>query len=529
MSLAQVARTLQAHGEPAPPARWRRLAILGAALLVTLGINIGFYAFPAHPNGPLFPFMLFWILDYLPYGLACFVVLKMPPQEGRWRWIELALILGGALLLRSILLPVNPFLSKDSWRYVWDARVTLHGYSPYVIGPGAPQLAYLRNFIYDNSAFRNVPSIYPPGAQAFYVLSYLLSPNNLVMLKTIFMLFDLASCGVLAYLLKRRGLDMSRAILYAWCPLPIIDFAIQGHLDALTLTFSLLALLCSLGNWRGSRVLTGFLIAMATLTKFYPILLLVVVIRRKDWALLLTCFVTIVVAYIPYLILGHGSVFGFFSRYASEQGVNAGLVQLFMGLMTRWFGLAVLPRLLLEYLLDLLIVGGAALVVLAWRLNEDTRGEGNMVATLLNKLLLAVAWLLRFSRPLKTQVERFRAWVITMLTSGHISMEAATLVLFGAVFLASSHIFPWYTTAILPWAVVLLQPLRKPGGRWNPQGLAAAAIWYFPCVSIVHYFCDRVGGWNYYYIFVYGVVVAGLVAAMIFYFKQKHSLLSKSV
>src|SRR5205085_12283022 len=105
---------------------------------------------------------------------------------------------------------------------------------------------------------------------------------------------------------KYRGLDPARTIIYAWCPLPIVEFAIQGHVDAATLTFILLAVLCSLNNRRSARILTGFLIGMATLTKIYPILLLVVVVRRRDWALIATCFITIVASYIPYIILGHG-------------------------------------------------------------------------------------------------------------------------------------------------------------------------------------------------------------------------------
>ncbi len=233
----------------------------------------------------------------------------------------------GALVLRAMLLPILPDLSRDSWRYLWDARVTLHGYSPYVYAPGDPLFANLRDFIYDNSRFRSVPTIYPPGAQAIYLLSYLIAPSNLFVLKGIFVGFDLVTSGVLAFLLKSRGLDPGRCIIYAWCPLPIIEFAIQGHLDAMTLTFTILAVLSALSNRRGARVLTGFLIAVATLTKIYPILLLVAVVRRRDWALLATCFSTIVIAYVPYLILGHGQVFGFFATYAGEHTPNAGVVQ----------------------------------------------------------------------------------------------------------------------------------------------------------------------------------------------------------
>src|SRR5947207_1018864 len=175
-----------------------------------------------------------------------------------------------------MLLPLPPGLSHDSWRYLWDARVTLHGFSPYVYPPGTKVLAALQNTIlYTNSRFRDVPTIYPPGAQVVYLLSYLLAPANLYFLKDLFVIFDMATCVALIVLLERKGLDQRRVILYAWCPLPIIEFAIQGNVDVITLTFTILAVLASTNTSIRGRMLTGFLIGLATLTKIYPLLLLV--------------------------------------------------------------------------------------------------------------------------------------------------------------------------------------------------------------------------------------------------------------
>src|SRR5581483_6213168 len=198
-----------------------------------------------------------YILCFFPYALACALVLFTRPADGRWRRLEVGLILGGALLLRVLLLPLPPNLSRDSWRYVWDARVFLHGYSPYVTTPGDKALQPLRDIIFANSRFRNVPSLYPPGAQYIYLLSYLIVPGSLYSLKTVFVLFDLASCGVLVRLLARKRLDPARALLYAWCPLPIVEFALQGHVDVLTITFALLAVLTAEDRRWPWRALTG--------------------------------------------------------------------------------------------------------------------------------------------------------------------------------------------------------------------------------------------------------------------------------
>ncbi len=84
------------------------------------------------------------------------------------------------------------------------------------------------------------------------MLSYLLAPSNFFFLKGIFVGFDMVTCGALALLLMRKGLDPRRVVIYAWCPLPIVEFATQGHLDAATITFTVLTVLSAASNRRGA-------------------------------------------------------------------------------------------------------------------------------------------------------------------------------------------------------------------------------------------------------------------------------------
>ncbi len=476
MSLVRASHSLQAPISSQPvKSPWRRSLILGVLFLLALATTIALAITAPPPDTSVTLFIWVWIISFLPYLAACIVVLKTKAGTGRWQWVELGIILVGALVLRAVLLPIPPDLSHDSWRYLWDARVTLHGYSPYVYAPGDPLFLHLRDFIYDNSRFRSVPTLYPPGAQAIYLISYLLAPSNLFFLKGIFIGFDLVTCVALAFFLKYRGLDPARTLIYAWSPLPIVEFAIQGHVDAVTLTFTLLAVVCSLSNRQSMRILTGFLIAMATLTKIYPILLLIVVVRRRgDWALIATCFLTIIASYIPYIILGHGQVFGFFSTYANEHTPNEGITKLVIGWLGPRTGLSATLTLVLEYLIDLLVVCSVSLLVLVLRLQE------------------------------------------------RISKEAAILVLIGTVFAVSSHIFPWYTTVLLLWVAMLVEPLWTRTGGLNSKGLAVAMAWYFASVSIISYFF--VLDWHIYYLLVYDVVLIGLGMAAIKRYMEQHTL-----
>jgi Glycosyltransferase family 87 len=449
---------------------WRSLA-----LSVLLSLSIALYLILIHvvPQGNDFTtFLSVWMITFLPYIAACALVLVTKPVMGGWRWAELAIIFAGAFAMRVMLLPLPPLLSHDSWRYVWDARVTLHGYSPYVYAPGNPILSSLTDkLIFNESRFRNVPTIYPPGAQAIFVLSYLLAPSNLFFLKGIFVGFDMVTCGALALLLMRKGLDPRRVVIYAWCPLPIVEFAIQGHLDAATITFTVLAVLSATSNRRGARALTGFLIGMAALTKIYPILLLVAVARRREWTLkqpllLLTCFATIIVGYLPFYVLGHGQVLGFFLTYAGENTTNSGVVpQVIYWLWKRFpLGLQLSTIVVLEQSVDLVVLGIVALVVMVLRLRE------------------------------------------------RISIEAAALALIGTTFAISPHIFPWYATALLPWVATLAGRLwidKRPSGK----GLATAMAWYFTCTVLVGYWNSL--DWRIYYALVYDVVLLGLAVAIV--------------
>jgi len=470
------------------PSWWRFLTLCSLLSLSVITYVLLMHAAP-QSDDRITPFLHVWMISFLPYFAACAFVLSTKPLAGKWCWIELGIIVLGAFILRLMLLPLLPGLSHDSWRYLWDARVTLHGFSPYVYAPEDKALASLQNTIlYTNSRFRNVPTIYPPGAQAVFLLSYLLVPANLYFLKGLFFIFDMLTCIALIVLLGRKGLDQRRVILYAWCPLPIIEFAIQGHVDVLTLTFTILAILAASYHSVRGYILTGFLIGLATLTKLYPILLLVVILpggNDRDAPvmqriiyhyvpLLASCFATIIMGYMPYLILGHGQAFGFFAAYASEQGQNAGVTQQ----IVHWLGdrsrLPLTETISLEHLVDVFLLGTASVIVfvLRWR--------------------------------------------------NRISVEAGTFILFGVVLSISSHVFPWYTTILLLWVPVLLVPFWSNTGIVG-QGLAIIAVWYFTTTVLLSYFFNPVQGiandWTMYYRLVYWPVmialgIAELIAAM---------------
>ncbi len=190
-------------------------------------------------------FTAVWGVCFALYFISSYWMLLTRLLDGRWLWVEMGLIFAGAVIFRFLLVNLPLGLSGDAWRYLWDARETLHGYSPYVYAPFDKILIPLRDIVYAHVTYRQFPTKYPPGAQIFFMLGYLLNPTNLIALKILFVLLDLVTCIGLAALLVRKGLDPRRVILYALCPLPIIEFAIQGHSDVIAITFMVLAVLCA--------------------------------------------------------------------------------------------------------------------------------------------------------------------------------------------------------------------------------------------------------------------------------------------
>lgn len=478
MSVLQVPRLLDTSMKHCTTrAPWWRSLALGGLLVISLLMVVGLARVtPSDPNStaPLTPFLRNWSLLFIPYAAACTLVLFSRPVSGRWRRVEIGLILSGALFLRALLVPLSPNLSHDSWRYVWDARVFLHGYSPYTTIPAEKALVPLRDFIYANSRFRTVPTLYPPGAQYIYIVSYLLAPASLFFLKGIFLLFDLGNCILLACILIRKGQDPARMLLYAWCPLPIVEFALQGHVDVLTITFTLLAVLCASDRSQRGRVLTGFFVGLGTLTKIYPVLMLAAFIRprawRRDWLLVCSCLLTILLGYLPFFIQGHSQIFGFFGSYANEQGQNAGIFQQGVAWFAHMRHLPLATTITLEHSLALLLIGGTACALL-------------------------------FSR-----------------RSQHTNLEGSILLLFGLILAVSSHVFPWYTTTLLPW-IVLLLPTREeltPRLLRLARLLALCSLWFFTALSILGYIQD----WSLYYRVVYMPLVIALFLAVLLFLAQ---------
>ncbi len=206
--------------------------------------------------------LLLHLAAFLVYLAALLPLSKGTPRsEAR----GMAWIVAFGLLFRVTLWCSPAVLSDDLYRYLWDGRVQAHGVNPYRHPPGAPELTALRDDLHPRINHPEIPTIYPPLAQAVFLLIALISPTPLAV-KVTFTLFDLGTAWLLYRLLVRRGRPPEALIVYLWSPLVVVEVAGSGHVEALAI-FCLVAAL--LRAEEGRTLQASAALSLSILSKFF--------------------------------------------------------------------------------------------------------------------------------------------------------------------------------------------------------------------------------------------------------------------
>jgi len=270
----------------------------------------------------------------------------------------LLIILAMALVMRGISMTVpHNVLTTDALRYVWDGRIQWAGFNPYLYAPADERLAHLRDLVifpFINQKETAV-TIYPPVAEMIFMAGVAVKDSVAGMQLTM-LAFESLLVWSLIGCLGQLGLPRERVLIYAWHPLPVWELASQAHIDAATAALVMLAVHLRLANrfW-----LAGCVIGLATATKYYPALLLAVLLPRPPWIdgllshlplrhwragspaldghdrtssgrksewleMLLAFAATLVIVYLPYWWSAGLKVIGFLNRHLDNEGYWAG-------------------------------------------------------------------------------------------------------------------------------------------------------------------------------------------------------------
>jgi len=217
-------RRLRAAAEPVA------LALLALAIAAVLG-RLGDW------RGELGRFQALMLAAFGAYALAVW-------RRARWRGLPGAgaFVVLVALALRAALVATPPTLSDDLYRYVWEGRVLASGSSPYAHAPLDPALALLRDAaIFPRVNHPELSAVYPPLAEAGFALVARVRDTPLAF-KLWVLLHDLALCALLAWWCAARGGSAWDALVYAWNPLVVAEYAGSGHHDPTGILWLVLAL-----------------------------------------------------------------------------------------------------------------------------------------------------------------------------------------------------------------------------------------------------------------------------------------------
>lgn len=264
------------------------------------------------------------------------------------------LILGGGLAVQLVAVSGPPIGSDDLYRYVWDGRVQAAGIDPYSYVPAAPQLAALRDpqlwpdhttgwcvapgtpdpdapgDLTHGCSLINRPTvhtIYPPVAEAYFLLVHVLSPPGIGYKSVQYaaVIVSLLTALALMRFLRAVGRDPRAAALWAWCPLVATEAANGAHVDVL----GALLTVCGLGvlaraRSTGGAARGGVLLGLAVATKLTPVLALPGTLRRRPIAVAAAAASAFAAVYVPHVIAVGGKVIGFLPGYLQQEGYDDG-------------------------------------------------------------------------------------------------------------------------------------------------------------------------------------------------------------
>lgn len=312
-------RTTAPHAMPATnttsasPARI--LWMLGAGQLVLwCGVAVLSLRFEAGSDfwqRPLLPVVGLFALAFVLYLASVHVVWCLPEGTGEKRQMRRTMWLF-AVLMRAVMWLALPIQEVDYFRYLWDGRVLVEGVSPYAFSPAQVDAARelsanerpgelgrlvallerapATDEIFRHIDHRGVPTIYPPAAQAVFGVVALVTPEqapmrtHVLVLKAVLILFDLLVTGLLVGILRSLRKAPSLALVYAWCPLTLKEFANSAHMDVIAMVLLMAAVRLALlqrafpASRRMHRPdLEGGMAAAfwgaSILAKFYPLVL----------------------------------------------------------------------------------------------------------------------------------------------------------------------------------------------------------------------------------------------------------------
>ena len=181
-------------------------------------------------------------------------------------WLVAAVAVG--MRLAAWQLPAAVF-SDDVYRYRWEGRLQAAGGNPYRVAPNEQGEAgrYPGDERVPGGDFR---AVYGPVLLGIERATYAVVGERIEWWRGPAGLADLVAMVVLGWWVRQRGWPVERLAVYAWSPLPVLEFWWSGHHDAWIVGLLAFALVAHEREWRGWLMSA---LGLAALTKYWPLML----------------------------------------------------------------------------------------------------------------------------------------------------------------------------------------------------------------------------------------------------------------
>ena len=330
------------------------------------------------------------------------------------------------LAARLVLLISQPILEDDYQRYLWDGAVVAEGLNPYLRSPeeirtsitdGPLQaLKEQAGLVFKRINHKDLTTIYPPLAQAAFVLASTIAPFSLTAWRGVLLLADIVTFALLLQCLDALGRSRAWTALYWWNPVLLKEITNSAHFDVLIFPFMLAALLFA---FRRRAVAASTMLGLAAGIKLWPVLLLPLILRsatneRRTLLMAAGVFVGLMGLWLAPIIsagLGEGAGLAAYAASWSKNGPGFAIVHGIVARLADAFG----------------ILGDGAANLTARAILAATAGS----------VALAAAW-----RPI----------------TGFGDLAARALVIVAVLIFCSPAVYPWYTLWLLPLLVLRPEP-----------------------------------------------------------------------
>ena len=284
------------------------------------GMAFAWLAWRSHQHGalPLTEFFAVLACGWAALLLAWRTALGLPQEwiaRRLWRW---------AIALRLVAFFAQPVLEDDYWRYLWDGRQFAVTGNPYGSAPidhfGDASVSEDFRSVLDNINHPEVRTPYGPGCELGFLLSYWTTPGKLWPWKLLLLTVDLLTLRLL-----RGAVGARYSLLYAWCPLLVLETGFNAHPDSLAIGMAVAALVCfKKQRWLWMAACLG----LAASTRVTAVLLLLPLLWRAPKAAWLLCAGIIGALHAPFLAQGSWPGWGGTAAFAQHWEFNSFLFAL---------------------------------------------------------------------------------------------------------------------------------------------------------------------------------------------------------